>query len=684
MRVLTVGVLLALLVAAPAGASEAVPRPAPVVGAQPMAAPLPPPPGTTSLLSTSRAGSFPNGGSIEPSMSTSGRYVAFTSIASDLVENDEADTIDVFVVDRRSGRTTRAPRPVLGSVQLGGSATEPSISGDGRIVAYSFQTGTTTGIAGRATATFVVAWDRQTGAVDFVSRNSRGTPQAGASQPSVSGDGRYVAYSSTFDWPGDTDDGQADVFRYDRRTDKTLQLSVGFNGEPISGGADAPSISGDGKLVAFVSDGGDSVVNADTGSEQQVYLRDVPAQRTEEISVPVGSGPPNGIARDPAISADGRYVAFLSGSTNLVTGPAAGSSGLFRRDRQTGTTILVSVRPDGAAAKGSSSQPSITPDGRMIAFVSTASDLVPETAGRVAPAAISRLASEVFIRDIDAGETVLVSVSRQGGGSGGRSIGPSVGGGGRYIAFASDSTTLVRGDGNETFDVFLRDLPPSPVINPATLNLGAATVGTESLPLAATLANGGWSPLTVDGASLTGGNKGDFRVVADGCAGRRLARNEACSVTVVFAPTAKGPRTTTLAVADSFAGSPRTVRLTGRAAQPINARLTLDPPLGPPGIVTIAEGTGFPPGAVVRLSWSQGITPHLRDVTADAKGRFRIPVLVFHNDRTGQRELQAEAVAGTGFAPVRAPMLVTRGSVVPPRFDIVRIIDLPLVLVIRG
>ena len=684
MRALVAGLVLALVAALPVGAAEVDPRSTAPVEAQPPAAPLPAPPGTTTLLSRSRAKGFPNGGSIEPSMSASGRFVAFTSIASNLVANDEADTIDVFVVDRRSGKTTRAPRPVVGSVPLNGSAREPSISGDGRIVAFTFQAVSTSLRSFAATGTVVVAWDRQTGDLEFVSRDSRGTPQAGASQPSVSADGRYVAYTSTFDWPDDSDKTQADVFRFDRRTGNTVLLSKGFNGEPIGGTADSPSISGDGKLVAFVSDGGDSVVNADTGSGQQVYLRNVAAQTTEQISAPVGRGPPNGIARDPAISADGRYVAFQSGSTNLVTGPSAGSAGLFRRDRRTGTTIMVSVRPDGGAAKGASSQPSITPDGRMIAFVSTASDLVPETAGRIAPAAVSRLASEVFIRDVDAGETVLISVSRQGRGATGRSIAPAVGGAGRFIAFSSDSTSLVKGDENEAFDVFLRDLPPSPVINPAALDLGLGTVGTESLALAATLANGGWSPLTVTGASITGPDKRDFRVVADGCAGRLLARNEACSVSVVFAPTAKGTRTATLAVADTYAGSPRTVRLRGRATQPIDAKLELDPPLGPPGIVTIVEGSGFPAGVAVRLTWSLGITPHLREITADARGRFRVPVLVFHNDRTGQRDLIAEPVAGTAFPPVTASMLVTRPSLVPPRFDIIRIVDLPLVLVIRG
>jgi len=195
------------------------------------------------------------------------------------------------------------------------------------------------------------------------------------------------------------------------------------------------------------------------------------------------------------------------------------------------------------------------------------------------------------------------------------------------------------------------------------------------------LANTGWGPLTVTDASITGTDTDDFQVVADACAGRLLKRDQACTVSVVFKPVAKGARTATLAILDTFTGSPRTVRLRGRASQ---AKLVLDPGIGPPGIVVIARGSGFPPGAVLNLRWSRGITPHLRTVTADAKGRFRVPVLVFHNDITGSRQLIAEPATGTAFPPATVPMLVVRPSSIPPTFGIVRIVDLPLVLVIRG
>jgi len=641
------------------------------------AAPLPAPPGRTTLLSKARGGGFPAGSSIEPAMSADGRYVAFTSIATDLVRKDDPGTVDVFLLDRRSGRTSMAPLPAGVPRTTQTTATEPSISADGRFVAFTYLAPTPVGTTAALPRQYIVLWNVRSDVSVFAATNSRGTPMLGR-QPSLSDDGRYLAFTTTLDLPGDKDGGQDDVVRWDRRSGDVVLVSSGIFGRPISGVANAPSISGDGNLVAFVSDGGDSVIAEDTGSGFQVYVRDIDADRTEQVSRTRDGRPPRGEATDPAISRNGRYVAFASRASNLTD---EGAAGLFRRDLQADRTIMVSVTPDGAAADGSHAQPSITGDGNMVAWTSTATNLVPETAGRIAPAASARLATDVYLRDIAAGETVLVSVSLVNGPSGGRSFQSSVGGDGRYVAFASDSPQLVDRDTNKAFDAFLRDLPPLPVINPSTLDLGSRAVDTESLPLAATLGNGGWTPLRVTGARISGPNRDDFRIVADGCRARVLRRNEACTVSVVFRPRGKGTRTATLEVADGFAGSPRTVRLRGRASQ---ASLELDPPIGPPGIVTIVTGSGFPPGTAVSLSWSRGITPTMDPVVTDARGAFRVPVLVFHNDRTGARELLAASLDGTAFPSVSATMLVTRPSVVPPRFELLRFIDLPFVLVIRG
>src|SRR5262249_32705305 len=144
------------------------------------------------------------------------------------------------------------------------------------------------------------------------------------------------------------------------------------------------SISGDGNLVVFTSDGGDTLLQQPTGSGTQVYVRNVSAGSTREVSDAAGGGAPNGQANDAAISQDGRFVAFTSTSTNLVAGGGAGQVRMvYRRELASGTDVLVSVQPNQSTpSQGAAGQPAITADGGMVAFASQASDLVPETAGR--------------------------------------------------------------------------------------------------------------------------------------------------------------------------------------------------------------------------------------------------------------------------------------------------------------
>lgn len=647
------------------------------------AAPVTVPPGRTSLVSKNRKGGYPNGSSLGPVVSADARFVAFASSATNLVAGDDNGTQDVFLVDRETGDTIRLP-VMQGPVPTGGSASEPSISADGRVVAFTFQPPPGASVA---LGSIVVAYDRMTGSTTTVSTVVRGSLSASARQPSVAADGRFVAFTSNADLVGE---GEAvdDVFRYDRETGVMAIVSVNRDGRRIAGQAASPSISGDGNVVAFVSDAGRSVTFEDPGAGSQIYARDMAAKRTERVSMAAGGRAANGAASDPAISGDGRYVAFASRATNLASGPGAGAPGLFRRDRQTGTTILVSLTPRGTAAQGASGQPSITLDGSVVAFTSASQDLVAARSGGVMLAA-SRQPADVFVRDITAGETVLVSVTLDGGstfGAGSRSHSPAVAGGGRYVAFASDSPRMAKGDRGTFTDVFLRDRvpvppvpaatpppqtakPPAPTITPPELDLGSLALGAAGAPGAAVLTNAGGSPLRVIGASITGVQASSFSIVMDGCADRVLAPGEGCSVSVVFMPDGEGDRSARLEIADAYAGSPRTVRLLGRVSR---GMVTLDPPIGPPGMVVVAIGSGFPAGIGINLAWSDGITPDLGEIVTDANGGFRVGVLVFHNDVTGIRDLLVEPADGTALPPTRARMRVTQATVVPPGFWMIR------------
>ena len=238
--------------AAPLAAGPRIASPAPVtppVG--PPDAPLPAPPGRTTLVSQRAGGGFPNNASAEPSISADGRYVAFASSATNIAGGGgRRRNPAVYVLDRQRGRTIRLPLPP--GFAGGGQAREPSISADGNVVAFTYQPPSGLAVPG----SLVIAWDRGTGRSQVASRTSASEPAAGSREPSVSATGRFIAYTSNNVKIVAGDGDNLDVFRFDRRTRDTDLVSVGFDGQPIGATSGAPSISGDGGVVAYVSDGG--------------------------------------------------------------------------------------------------------------------------------------------------------------------------------------------------------------------------------------------------------------------------------------------------------------------------------------------------------------------------------------------------------------------------------------------
>jgi Tol biopolymer transport system component len=633
---------------------------------------LPQPPGTTSLVSVSAAGGFPSKASAFPAVSASGRYVAFASAASDLVAGSTSGATAIFLRDRTTGTTIELPLPDGVLVPAGGQATTPSISDDGSVVAFTYRA--PPGVT--ATAVSVMVWDKASGTTQAISRPLSARLVDSSREPAVSGDGRYVAFTSddiTLT-PNDANKAQ-DVFRYDRQSGRTELVSVALQRGSAPGGSWAPSISGDGNLVAFTSLGGSALVQQDTGSVAQVYVRDMTAGVTSLVSVAADGGAPDGSSGGASISGDGQFVAFTSQASNLVAGftPAPNQpTEVFRRDLGAAATVLVSAQSDGSPNLTASALPGISRDGRMVAYVQLGSI--------VSVATSDRQATSVLLRDVVAGATALISVNLAGNPSVSYSLSPHVAGLGRYVVFASTGSDLVAGDGNEVTDVFIRDLPPIPTLTPPIIDFGGSALGEAPLTGAGVMTNAGWGPMTVQPATITGTNAGDFTVLADGCAGTTLYRSGACTVTLGFSPQRAGTRTAQLQVKSTAPGSPQTARLRGVGSR---ARIVLNPPIGQQGIVVVATGDGFPAGAAIRLAWSTGITPTLPTVTADANGRWQLQVLVFHNDVVGPRTLVATWVGGPSFPTLAVPMLVTVRSAAPPGFG-VGPVDSPLKLLFRG
>ena len=291
---------------------------------------------------------------------------------------------------------------------------------------------------------------------------SGGTGLAGAvsnsdsSGKAVSSNARYVAFdsaASNLD-PADTDSHE-DVFLRDTQGGSTTLVSraTGASGAKANGPSWSPDVSSDGRYVTFVSSA-PNLVGGDTKAAVDVFVRDLDAGTTTLVSRATGATGTkgDGESTDPAISSDGRYVTFVSSAANLVGGDTNAATDVFVRDLDAGTTTLVSRASGvtGTKGDGESADPAISNDGRHVAFGSSAANLVDgDTNG-----------ADVFVRDLEAATTTLVSrASGVTGAKGdGDSASPDISGNGRHVTFDSHASNLDLADTDAILDVFVRDL----------------------------------------------------------------------------------------------------------------------------------------------------------------------------------------------------------------------------------
>ncbi|MEW6775411.1 MAG: hypothetical protein AB1405_03915 [Bdellovibrionota bacterium] len=298
----------------------------------------------SALASSSVNDSFANGPSYFPSLSADGRYAVYVSDASDLVENDTNGVSDVFLYDRETGTVLRVDTDCAGDE----------------------------------------------------------TPY-GATAPAISASGRYVAFASAALSEFDENNVAAlSLYVRDLATGDGFLVSAGLNDEPANDVSAGASLSDDGRYVAFLS-AASNLVEGDTNGKWDVFVSDLKTQQTERVSLSSEGSEADGdnvfFLSRPAISGDGRYVAFASAASNLVEGDTNGRVDVFVRDREAGTTVRASVSSEGAESTGSSWYPSISSDGRFVAFSSDGTGLAPEDADS---------GSDVFVRDITAGRTLFV------------------------------------------------------------------------------------------------------------------------------------------------------------------------------------------------------------------------------------------------------------------------------------
>jgi Tol biopolymer transport system component len=219
---------------------------------------------------------------------------------------------------------------------------------------------------------------------------------------------------------------------------------VSSSGKQANGASRASSITADGRYVAFVS-AANNLVAGDRNGRDDVFVRDLKRGSTRRVSLDVHGGNANAASSSPAIAGGGRYVAFVSKASDLVRGDTNRRADVFVRDLRTGRTTRISMSPHHRSARGTSTEPAISPDGRLVAFSSTAANLVVRDSNR---------RRDVFVRDRKSGVTRLVSVNGRGKQGNGDSSQPTLVQD-RYLAFTSSATNLVPGDRNRHRDVFM-------------------------------------------------------------------------------------------------------------------------------------------------------------------------------------------------------------------------------------
>ncbi|MGZ8225825.1 MAG: hypothetical protein ACXWT3_04190 [Methylococcaceae bacterium] len=409
--------------------------------------------GETTRVSVDSGGNQGNNQSFYSSISADGRFVAFESLAS-LTPEDTNGLNDIFVHDRSTRTTTRVSVSSAGEQSTDEGSFHPAISADGRFVTF---TSWSTILVPDHTIDIgdILVRDMATNTTSLVSVNLAAAPRNFNSEfSSISADGRFIAFLSaaTNLVPEDTND-KWDVFVRDQATGIITRVSVDSRGRQGNGHSvgyfpPAPAISADGRFVAFYSESS-NLVPGDNNFWGDIFVHDRTTGKTTLVNVDsMGVQGNHFIYRSISISADGRFVAFVSGAANLVAGDTNAAEDAFVHDRNTRTTTRVSVDSTGLEANDHSLNSVISADGRFVAFYSVASNLVQGDTNGI---------WDAFVHDRSTGTTTRVGVDSMGKPGNDWSSPESISADGRFIGFSSGATNLVQEDTNGSPDVFVRD-----------------------------------------------------------------------------------------------------------------------------------------------------------------------------------------------------------------------------------
>ena len=364
-----------------------------------------------------------DGNSSSIAVSVDGRYIAFASTSTNLVANDTNGLSDIFLHDSHT-RTTRRVSVATDGSQANSASISPAISADGRYVVF-----------------------------------------ASHASNLVTGD----------------NNGSLDVFLHDSQTQLTSRLSLASDGGESDGSSFGPRINADGRYIVFHSTAANLVAN-DTNGVVDVFLYDTLMQTTSRISLANNGSEGNQDSTYPAISANGRYIAFVSVASNLVAGDDNGVHDVFLHDALTQSTVRVSLADDGTEADALSYDAEISASGRYIAFRSAASNLVSVDTDNITDAflydtqdshvirvaqgtnrisvdaegryVVYEIGGIIYVRNPSTGAKTVLSVNANGTPGDRNSYSPTISADGRYVIFESTATNFAPNDTSYTRDVF--------------------------------------------------------------------------------------------------------------------------------------------------------------------------------------------------------------------------------------
>ncbi|WP_043724681.1 choice-of-anchor D domain-containing protein [Kutzneria sp. 744] len=723
--------------------------------------------GTTTLISTGPdiivhaapdALSDSNGDSYEPSISADGRYIAFTTQASNISGAAEGGGHAIVVCDRDPGNsgkfqspcaftTVSVLPPETGTHGESLNAHSPRLSGDGSRLAWIEGSGCYTEAVGQETLLVTTLHKSATGSLSAPARTdsiAQNMPLPDSRtedfcDPALSADGNHlvasVKYMST-----QTDGDFYAIVSNDLRTNKITRLDVTTAGDPLNSRAQyfEPTVSADGRHVAFTS-----ITDGDTSA--RVHLVDRAAGPGAVVKTSVVSKDFAGNEHDgkyPALSADGHYLAFVTDAPEITesTGPSVDfncfhpnilslrknavlqSSSAPEPGIQACQVVVVNLltaqHPELASANLKSAPgdrdslfPVMPADGGSVVFDSDADDLVAGDTNRTTDSIVRTFQAGVIADPVDFGSVTVGQTAERTATIHHTGFGPlgfdqvattgagfSVGGqtctnaplNGTdtclvTVKFSPTDTTArtgvlslrAKGSG-KIFTVDLRGVGTQVALKPPQFSAGPDPLDFgQQLPLAknviklVTVVNNGESPLVVSGVSITAGQQaGDFTVSANGCT--TVQAGQTCTVTVKYSPTGRAAfattpdqRTAVLRFEDNAAGSPHLLALSGSVTIPT---IKLSPTVGPPGSVITVTGTGFAASSAVLVHYMNGF-PESATVNSDANGGFSTPLLVFPLSELGPRTVQASVNGSTPAVAGTAELLVSPGSLTAPEYD---------------